>query len=271
MQGRVYQLLNLFDGSSRVYDANNLIGCLNRYNSGWVIPSSGKTWQAFNAETNTFDTVATNASEHFSGVLRSGEVVTRIDHTIRVFSKKGSLRTEIILPDSLGATSLFQVLYGRGFALSVANDHLFVMCDTNKIVEYDLKSGAAVSTIDAQFISPGSIDVSPSGNNVFVATQKGEIALYDVKKRLWVYKAYTPSILCSDPRFVNDTVVHVSSNGVDYTIDTRTWKWTPITMKSSNGPVGICGGGKAFYSGQHVLDTRDSTRPGWENHGNARH
>lgn len=254
-----YRLLNLIDGSSTIVYPGHNMGCKNRFNSGWIMYAGGDVWKAYNELTNSFDTVATSASQHFSGALRNGEVYTRADRTLRVYAKNGSVRTEILLPDSSGASSLFQVLYDRGVAVSLSNDHLFVMSDTNKLIEYDLGTGAIVSVIPATFKRPGSIDVSPSGNRVFVATQGGEIALYDVSERQWLFKESRPNRVCHDPRFVNDTTVHVSSDNVDYLINTVTWKWTPITISATSSPIGICGKGKAFFMSQYVLDTRDST------------
>lgn len=172
------------------------------------------TWSYIDCETRSQRVVATGS--HEGTILINGDVLLIRDRMLQVFDlKTGKVRATVLVP------AQYRVLSGRDYvALDEVRQKLYIMADDRKILVSDIHTGniQELTTVPGQFA--GTIDVSASGAYLSLADVLGNINVFDLAMKQWIYKGAVIGY-ARNVRFVGDTALLLTTDAGLERVDFR--------------------------------------------------
>lgn len=172
------------------------------------------TWSYIDCQTRSQRVVATGSNE--GNVLSNGDILLVKDRLLLLFDLgSGSLRATLSVPEPYSVPS------GRDHsALDEVQQKLYVMADDGKILVSDIQTGEIQELTSAPGQSGRTIDVSASGAYLSLADVLGNINVYNLTTKQWIYNG-TVSGYARNVRFVGDTALLLTTDAGLERVDFR--------------------------------------------------
>lgn len=163
------------------------------------------TWSYIDCETRSQRVVATGSYE--GTVLGNGDVLLVKEQKMLLFDLgTGNLRATVSLP------AQYRILGARDYvALDDVRQKLYIMATDRKILVADIETGIVqeLTTVPGQYA--GAIDLSRSGAYLSLADDVGNINVYNLATKQWIYSG-TVTGYARNVRFVGDTTLLLTTD-----------------------------------------------------------